>query len=368
MIDRPDSSKKTNKGTGYLYIDIIAQHFKLAFMRKPRLIGSETTSHYHCVSRIVDRRRIFGTAEKGQFVKMMRRVARYTGVRVLTYCVMENHFHLLLEIRREGSVLRPSLGDLLSGIEALYGRMKRREVEQELAAAKKSGDKDWEEGVLTPHIARRADLSVFMKLLKQRFSIWYNRHNERTGTLWEERFRSVLVESTPHALTAVAAYIDLNPVRAKLVADPKEWCWSGYGEAVAGSRAARNGLLEMICPGQDGSWKDAGSQYRMLLYQSAIPQEGTGGRLGGILSAEAISEVIESGGAVSLPDLVRLRCRHFSYGLALGSCEFLERTFEGNRQLFGPKRKTGSRPIRALSENARRKFSALRDLQVDVYG
>ena len=64
------------------------------------------------------------------------------------------------------------------------------------------------------------DLSAFMKLLKQRFSQWFNRTHQRTGTLWEERFRSVLIEGTGPALATVAAYIDLNPVRAGLVHDP----------------------------------------------------------------------------------------------------------------------------------------------------
>ncbi len=51
-----------------------------------------------------------------------------------------------------------------------------------------------------------------MKLLKQRFSVWYNRSHQRYGTLWSERFKSVLVEAKSGVMT-VAAYIDLNAVR-----------------------------------------------------------------------------------------------------------------------------------------------------------
>jgi putative transposase len=40
------------------------------------------------------------------------------------------------------------------------------------------------------------------------------------------------------------AYIDLNPVRAELVKDPKDYRWSGYGEAVAGNQARRVGLMK----------------------------------------------------------------------------------------------------------------------------
>ncbi len=56
-----------------------------------------------------------------------------------------------------------------------------------------------------------------MKELKQRFSRWYNRQTGRFGTLWAERFKSVLVEDHPANVETLAAYIDLNPVRAGLV-------------------------------------------------------------------------------------------------------------------------------------------------------
>jgi len=60
---------------------------------------------------------------------------------------------------------------------------------------------------------RMWNLGLFMKTLKQRFTTWYNKRNGRRGTLWEARYKSVLVEDG-HAARVVAAYIDLNPVRA----------------------------------------------------------------------------------------------------------------------------------------------------------
>lgn len=55
------------------------------------------------------------------------------------------------------------------------------------------------------------DVSEFMKLLKQRYTQWHNRRHQRTGTLWEERFKSVLVEGAGHVLATMAAYIDFKP-------------------------------------------------------------------------------------------------------------------------------------------------------------
>jgi hypothetical protein len=63
------------------------------------------------------------------------------------------------------------------------------------------------------------------------------RRHERRGTPWMERFKSVLVEDG-EALRTMALYIDLNPVRAGLVADPKDDFWTGYGEAAGGLKSA----------------------------------------------------------------------------------------------------------------------------------
>ncbi|MDA7922781.1 chemotaxis protein CheW, partial [Verrucomicrobiales bacterium] len=69
------------------------------------------------------------------------------------------------------------------------------------------GDSKWEEKILNRYRRRMGDVSVFMQELKQRFSQWYNKRNSRKGTLWEGRFKSVLVEGDDQALMTMAAYI-----------------------------------------------------------------------------------------------------------------------------------------------------------------
>ena len=71
-------------------------------MRFPR-VKAEGQSFYHCVSRVVDRQFIFqttgyGSPEAERFVLLMRRLEAFSGVRVLTYALMSNHFHLLCEV------------------------------------------------------------------------------------------------------------------------------------------------------------------------------------------------------------------------------------------------------------------------------
>ena len=53
---------------------------------------------YHCVSRIVDRRFVFEVDEREHFRMLMRMCEKFTGCRVLPYCLMSNHFHLLVEV------------------------------------------------------------------------------------------------------------------------------------------------------------------------------------------------------------------------------------------------------------------------------
>ena len=53
---------------------------------------------YHCISRVVDRRFVFGDEERERFRMFMRMQENFSGCRVLSYCIMSNHFHLLLEV------------------------------------------------------------------------------------------------------------------------------------------------------------------------------------------------------------------------------------------------------------------------------
>jgi putative transposase len=68
---------------------------------------------------------------------------------------------------------------------------------------------------------------LFMKALSQSYVQYINKSAQRTGTLWEGRFRSCLVESANYIL-ACYRYIELNPVRAGMVADPAEYRWSSH--------------------------------------------------------------------------------------------------------------------------------------------
>jgi len=83
---------------------------------------------------------------------------------------------------------------------------------------------------------RAAGISLLMRQLNQRYVQAINRAYRRTGTLWEGRFRSCLVESEAYVL-ACYRYIELNPVRAEMVRDPLDYAWSSHRVNVAGRRS-----------------------------------------------------------------------------------------------------------------------------------
>lgn len=72
-----------------------------------------------------------------------------------------------------------------------------------------------------------AGVSRFMRILSGRQTRYVNKLENRTGTLWEGRFKASLIDSETYLL-ACCRYVDLNPIRAAMVASPEDYHWSSY--------------------------------------------------------------------------------------------------------------------------------------------
>jgi len=315
-------------------------------MRTARL-KPEGHTFFHITSRVVDRRFIMADLVVLEFfVELMRRVEIFCGVRILAFAVLSNHFHILLEVPQRREI---SEEEVLERLAALDGPKKASARRRQWELWRQAGLEDRVQCDLARLRARMYDLSEYCKTLKQRFTQWYNRRTGRSGTLWEGRFQSVLIEGVGHALRTVAAYIDMNPVRAGLVADPKDYRWSGYGEATAGSKRAREGLcVVMQGHGAEEAWQEVARAYRLFLYQGneerGLTPEGRPLRTG--FSREEVARVLAEGGKLDRATLLRCRVRYFTDGVILGSKAFVEQVFQEQRAFFSPKRKTGARPMR----------------------
>jgi putative transposase len=368
---------------------------------------------YHVHSRVVDRRFVLGTEEKEKFRTLMRMQENFTGCRALSYCLMDNHFHILLEVppMAEGGI---SDEVLLKRLSAIYGEDFVAGVARELADARKAvytSDSGMAESVAAIHrrfTYRMQDLAQFMKGLLQRFSQWFNRAHSRSGVLWEDRFKSVIVEDGVAART-IAAYIDLNPLRAGMVKDPADYRWSSYGEAIGGrvrvkgggltradredgdspspssvmgnGKKAREGLVRAFYCDQGvgydaGKWDEVSRLYRRMMGlaigrkpgKAEISQSAKG--LG--QSTKNTAELLESeDNETALKDLgavkiLHCRIRYFTDGAVIGSKEFVNEAFASAKERFGPKRKDGARKMKGDAAAANGALWSLRDLRKGI--
>lgn len=352
---------------------------------------------YHLVTRVVDRRFALGIEEKERFRMLMRMMELFSGCRVLSYCLMCNHIHILLEVppMAPGGI---SDQDFFKRLSVLYGEAFVADIAGQLDAARHEG------GVVGGNPERIAeikerftyrmhDLGQFMKGLLQRFTQWYNARQKRTGTLWEQRFKSVIVESGTAART-MAAYIDLNPVRAGMVEDPAEYRWSSYGEAVGGGKKgngkkAREGLVRAITSDTDAGfdaekWKEASRRYRRLMglalgRKTLHAKVEAAGKTTGKVDAHKNmrisyndAEAMQSGDnqtvlpELSMVKMLRCRVRYFTDGAVIGSKGFVDEVFAGARERFSERRTNGARPMRGSAKAAAGMLWSARDLRVRI--
>ena len=223
------------------------------------------------------------------------------------------------------------------------------------------------------------DLSQFMKNLLQRFTRWFNRSQDRSGRLWEERFKSVIVEDGTASRT-VAAYIDLNPVRAGIVEDPAEYRWSSYGEAMGGGKKARAGLVrafearvirerptlniqrrtaEVTSAARAWAQGGVGKEYRKLLLRAGqevvlnakvvkkgMSKEKAESELAALNQSKGQSKNDQNKSDLAISKVIQHRIRYFSDGVVIGSKDFVDSFFHKSKHRFGPKRTTGARKPR----------------------
>ncbi len=345
--------------------------------------GASERQVFHCISRVVDRNFVFGEDEREEFSKLMRAAEAFSGVRVLAWTILSNHFHLLLEVPERPAGFDLEEGEFWWRMEALYSGEELEMIRGTFRSLLTTPGGAVGEAMALDYrrrfLDRMLDLSEFMKTLKQRFTIWFNKAHERVGTLWESRFKAVLVEGNPETLMKVAAYIDLNAVRAGIVSDPKDYRWCGYAEALGARKKearerARRAMAAVMGEGGDGQgstfsrdgegkvngegatgggpaaakreWKRVQGEYRKLLFGAG---DETASGKGGFTQAE-VEKIVRDGGKLTVAQLLRCRVRHFTEGLVMGSKAFVNEYFEVAKAEFGARRTSGARKLRDCSE------------------
>ena len=296
-------------------------------MSEKRILSTEC-SVYHLFGRVVHRRRILGEAERDAWVRALHRAAVFSGVELITYCVLGNHFHILARV--DPGVKACDDGELVRRFRALYGESKAQWCALDaagLAHALAHDPPATAERLRARLRARMGDVPEFMRTLRHRYTKWYNRTHDTVGTLWAECFGSVLVQDLPWFVALVAAYIDLNPVRAGLAELPENYRWSGYAAALAGYADLRAALAG--CFRREADESAALAAYRLLLLGRGAAAKGRGT---GRVDRAALLETVRNGGELAPHELVQLRARFMTCGRAMGTAEWM-RTGAGGAAL-----------------------------------
>jgi len=284
--------------------------------RVPRLVISDPgqKSIYHVISRTALDGLPFKKVEKDELVQVIMRFSAIYFVKVFGYAIMGNHFHLLVEV---------SPGTLLSDEEVrdrfrlLYG-----------------DDAEFPEGRLDEYRERFCNLSSYIKDIKQTFSRFYNKRKKRKGTLWGERFKSVIVERGNTVINCLA-YIDLNAVRAGIVKRPEDYRWCSVGYHV--QTGNRDGFLSMDFGlsefGQGASLMGL-KQYREFLYHAgALEKKGRAA-----ISKKVLEDESAEGFELSRMRRFRYRTRYFTDSGIIGSRAFVETTYDIFKDRFQTRR------------------------------
>jgi REP element-mobilizing transposase RayT len=174
-------------------------------MRIARLKPADTSAcgpagtYYHLINRISGQPGDlpFGDLEKEKLLRMIHRLCQLYVIQPLSCVAMGNHYHLIVH----APLLPPSQEEAIRRFQAYYGD-KRPLTEKQTREL--------------PEKLR--DISQFIKAIQQPFTCWFNRTRpaqRRRGTLWQGRFKSVILE--PQAVIHCIAYVELNPVRARII-------------------------------------------------------------------------------------------------------------------------------------------------------
>ena len=169
------------------------------------------------MSCVIEGRFIFDGVGKERFRVLLERHAEMVGIEVFTWCCLSNHFHLLVEVPN-AEVAWAQLADeeILLRIRRVCSEERTKSLRDQLMLLKEQSPEVGYVDYRKKLLARMLDVSVFMKALKQAFTRWYNKKAKRKGLLWRDQFKSVLSENDLKVLLTMAAYIDLNPVRARM--------------------------------------------------------------------------------------------------------------------------------------------------------
>lgn len=283
--------------------------------RIARLKVKDELAVYHIMSRTALTGFVIGDVEKEYLLSIIKKISSAYFVEVYGFSIMDNHFHLLVQMN-PGS----DYSD-----EEIRRRHKQYYDEKDKL--------ELTEGQIPYFRERWSDLSQYVKDIKQTFSRYFNKRNNRKGYFWSERFKSLIVEKG-ETLINCQAYIGLNPVRAGIVDRPEEYRWSSLGYHMQtgnkdGFLSTDFGLREFALRGDD----ERLSHYCLYVYRKGMPDTET-------VQAKEFE--------IKKYDRLRNRTRYFTDSGIIGSKAFVSNVYTTFKDCFECRHDKQPRPIQGL--------------------
>jgi putative transposase len=311
--------------------------------RTQRLKINDETTVYHVMSRAALDGFPLGDIEKDFMLDLIRKYATLYLVEVLGFCIMGNHFHLLVKMFPEYSF---SDEDIKNRFEDFYG-----------------DDRTFLYGQVPSLREKLSNLSEFVRETKVGFARYYNRRHNRRGYFWGDRFKSVIVDKGETLINCLA-YIDLNPLRAGIVKRPEDYRWNSLGYHVQTKNrdnflSTDFGLKEFNVKSE----KERIIRYRRYVYEAGAvnrPEKGNTPEKYAPLSqvnstgqAKVIGDKIlekerRKEFELSRSDRFRYRTRYFTDSGIIGSKKFVAANYQRFKNLFYSKHEKKPRPIKGL--------------------
>ena len=203
-----------------------------ARMRKNRFIGQDRC--YHLVSRLAHRAFFLDDEEKDRAVALMRRVEEFSGVVVLAYAFMSNHFHIFVYVPKAEEIdeaevmrrIRALYRDAsLAQVVATWNRLKTEERELFRRARPTKRYVSRFEAYKASFVRRMWNSSEFMRTFKQHFTMSFNGRREHSGTMFEGRYHERNHPAERPTMWRTSAYIDINAWEAGIAERPEDCRW-----------------------------------------------------------------------------------------------------------------------------------------------
>ncbi len=295
--------------------------------RTPRLIIDDETAVYHVMSRTALDGFPLGDIEKQFMLDLIKRYSALYLVEILGFCLMGNHFHILVRMFPEHKFTDE---DIKKRYVAFYG-----------------DDRAFADGWIPSLREKLSNLSEFVREIKVGFTRYYNSGHSRRGYFWGDRFKSVIVENGETLINCLA-YIDLNPLRAGIVERPEDYRWNSLGYHIQTNN--KDDFLSL-----DFGLKEFGVmdvKERLRRYRRYVYEAGALDRPGRnqvkVIGNDILENERQKNYEISRIDRFVYRTRYFSDSGIIGTKEFVFGNYQRFKDVFMSKREKVPKPVAGL--------------------